>query len=156
MLGLKLNHVSKRGHRWQSSLLLVTSHYLNKLWPSSGMAYGIIRSQWLPLLHEFQCNSLWPSASIWHQAFWSTLIQILLIACHLFGAKAIPEQFFNILSNGPSGKNFKILSNKYTGIILCICPANERRYIVMSLLVGWVHTQNDPWVPMFYFLITIN
>ena len=28
---------------------------------------------------------------------------------------------------------------------LCICPANERqRYIVMSSLIGWSHTQNDP------------
>ena len=32
------------------------------------------------------------------------------------------------------------------GIILCMRPANERRcYIVMSSLIGWAHTQNDPW-----------
>ena len=30
------------------------------------------------------------------------------------------------------------------GIILCICPANNRpRYIVKSSLSGWTHTQND-------------
>ena len=38
---------------------------------------------------------------------------------------------------------------KYTsqsGIKLCMCPANERRrYIVTSSLIGWVHSQNDPW-----------
>ena len=32
------------------------------------------------------------------------------------------------------------------GIILCMCPVNgRRRYNVMSSLIGWTHTQNDPW-----------
>ena len=32
------------------------------------------------------------------------------------------------------------------GIILCMCPGNKRRcYIVTSSLIGWAHTQNDPW-----------
>ena len=32
-------------------------------------------------------------------------------------------------------------------VILCMRPANERwRYSVMPSLIGWVHTQNDPWV----------
>ena len=32
-------------------------------------------------------------------------------------------------------------------IILCMCPANERRcYNVTSSLIGWTHTQNDPWI----------
>ena len=35
---------------------------------------------------------------------------------------------------------------QHTGIILCVHPANEsRRYIVTPSLIGWVHTQNDPW-----------
>ena len=34
-----------------------------------------------------------------------------------------------------------------SGIILCMHSANERRrYIVTSPLIGWVHTQKDPWV----------
>ena len=34
----------------------------------------------------------------------------------------------------------------YTGIILCMCLTNERRlYIVTSSLIGWAHTQNDPY-----------
>ena len=34
-----------------------------------------------------------------------------------------------------------------TGIILCKCPTNERwRYNVTSSLIGWAHTQNNPWV----------
>ena len=35
----------------------------------------------------------------------------------------------------------------YTWIILCMCPAIKRRSynIVMSSLIGWVHTLNDPW-----------
>ena len=33
-----------------------------------------------------------------------------------------------------------------TGIILYLCPPNERRrYIVTSSLIGLAHTQNDPW-----------
>ena len=34
----------------------------------------------------------------------------------------------------------------YTGIIVCMYPANERwRYIVTASLISWVHTQNDLW-----------
>ena len=33
-----------------------------------------------------------------------------------------------------------------TGIILCVHPANERwRYSVAPSLIGWAHTQNDPY-----------
>ena len=33
-----------------------------------------------------------------------------------------------------------------SAIILCMRPANEgRRYIVASSLIGWAHTQNDPY-----------
>ena len=33
-----------------------------------------------------------------------------------------------------------------SGIILCICPANERWYYnVTSSFIGWAHSQNDPW-----------
>ena len=32
-------------------------------------------------------------------------------------------------------------------MILCMCPANEgRRDIVMSSLIGWMHSQNNPWL----------
>ena len=32
------------------------------------------------------------------------------------------------------------------GIILCMCPANERRrYNVTSSLIGWAHAQDDHW-----------
>ena len=34
----------------------------------------------------------------------------------------------------------------YTGIILCIRPANERRRYNVTSLIGWAHTQNDPWL----------
>ena len=35
----------------------------------------------------------------------------------------------------------------YTGIILCMRPANgRRRYNVTSSLIGWAHTQKDPCV----------
>ena len=35
---------------------------------------------------------------------------------------------------------------EYPGIILCMRPAYERRrYNITSSLIGWAHTQNDPW-----------
>ena len=35
--------------------------------------------------------------------------------------------------------------NCISGIILCMCPANERCHdTVKSSLIGWAHTQNDP------------
>ena len=35
------------------------------------------------------------------------------------------------------------------GIILCLGSANERwRYLITSSLIGWAHTQNDPWIHM--------
>ena len=41
----------------------------------------------------------------------------------------------------------------FSGIILCMCPANERRrYIVTSSLIGWAHHQNDPWIFIIAFL----
>ena len=33
----------------------------------------------------------------------------------------------------------------HAGIILCMCPANERRRYNVTSLIGWVHTQNDLW-----------
>ena len=36
---------------------------------------------------------------------------------------------------------------EYPGIILGMCPANQRRcYIVTSSLIGWAHTQKDPMI----------
>ena len=40
-----------------------------------------------------------------------------------------------------------LLPWKFAGIILFMRRANERRRNnVMSSLIGWVHTQNDPWI----------
>ena len=37
------------------------------------------------------------------------------------------------------------MATYFPGIILCMCPANERgRYSVTPSLIGWAHTQNDP------------
>ena len=38
-----------------------------------------------------------------------------------------------------------VYSTAYSGIILLMRPANERRrYNVTSSLIGWAHAQNDP------------
>ena len=50
----------------------------------------------------------------------------------------------------------------FPGIILCMRPANTRRcYNVMSSLIGWVHAQNNPWIPVlklmsFYVLMYLS
>ena len=38
----------------------------------------------------------------------------------------------------------EIWDTRSTGIILCVCPANKRRYIVTLYLIGGAHIQNDP------------
>ena len=49
------------------------------------------------------------------------------------------------------GKNdwylcYQTNNNQTSGIILCMRPANESwRYTVTPSLIGWAHTQNDPW-----------
>ena len=43
--------------------------------------------------------------------------------------------------------NFMIIGKCYTGIILCMCPANEKwRYNVTPFLIGWGHIRNDLWL----------
>ena len=42
-------------------------------------------------------------------------------------------------------------------IIQCVLPLNEtRRYIVMFCLIGWPHTQNDPWLNVFVNMVLYN
>ena len=37
----------------------------------------------------------------------------------------------------------------YSGIIMCMRPVKERRhYTVTSSLIGWAHTQKDPWLQL--------
>ena len=44
-----------------------------------------------------------------------------------------------------------------SGIILRMHPANERwRCIVTSSLIGWAHTQNDPWVLLWFVLFWLK
>ena len=45
----------------------------------------------------------------------------------------------------PSSIAIRHNRSKCSGIILSMRSAIERRYIVTSL-IGWAHTQNDPWV----------
>ena len=47
-------------------------------------------------------------------------------------------------------------NERHTGIILCICPTNEGQcYNVTVSLIGWVHTQNDPCLYSSWQLISI-
>ena len=44
-----------------------------------------------------------PGNNIWHHSSWSSLVQ--LMACHLFGAKPLPESMITYFSIGPLGTN---------------------------------------------------
>ena len=47
--------------------------------------------------------------------------------------------------------------SRHSGIMLCICPTNERRrYIVTSSLIGWAHTRTDPWHLKYCWCTTIT
>ena len=65
---------------------------------------------------------------------------------------SIPYELFkrDMLIHSTNEKNdiCSLFCNAYPGIILCMCPTNEWwRYIGMSSLIGWAHTQDDPCLP---------
>ena len=66
----------------------------------------------------------------------------------------------NFRSSGVTSSGYTVLSPNpcrlfdYTGIMSHMCPANERRrYNVTSSLIGWAHTQNDPWLQLSYITV---
>ena len=71
--------------------------------------------------------------SVWTKSCWNRPI------CQ------IPQCTREISHNAPfCNRNILMLQN--AGIILWMCPANERwRYHVTSSLIGWAHSQNDLW-----------
>ena len=45
--------------------------------------------------------------------------------------------------------NFIHITDNLAGIVLCMHSADERQhYIVTTSLIGWAHTQKDPWFSM--------
>ena len=63
-----------------------------------------------------------------HGPWWQHMVswEEVNMACCLIGTKTLTEP---------------------AGMILWTRPANERwRYIVTSSLIGWAHSQNDPWI----------
>ena len=55
----------------------------------------------------------------------------------------------DLASSGVIGKHWPShLKATFPGVILCMCPANERwRYNVTSSLIGCARTKNDPCIP---------
>ena len=116
-------------------------------------------------------DSLGSSDMIWCHRTRSSLDQVM--ACCLFGAKPLPEPSLTSCQLDPKEQtprwNFNRNSSFFikekafetmvcklavilfrpqcTGITLCMRPANgRRRYNVTSSLIGWTHTQNNPWM----------
>ena len=53
-------------------------------------------------------------------------------------------QWVNTFSTDTVGCCYAMIN--WSGIILGMGSASERCYYVTSPLIGWVHTQNDPWM----------
>ena len=84
----------------------------------------------------------------------STTFYIIVRKCyfHYWGGRIICSVHHNTHSNkyfirlrNASKATLKNMS-LYTGLILCLRPANERRrYFVTTSLTGWVQAENQPW-----------
>ena len=66
-------------------------------------------------------------------------------------------QFFYFAKLGLKHRSqMTYVNNGCSGLILCVCPANERRHYIVTLsLIGMAHTQNDPWVLKGASLLTV-
>ena len=71
-------------------------------------------------------------------------MEAILFLCQALGTKNLISKPFQ--SADGQGFSFLYYLHRDSGIILCMRPANGRPlYNVMSSLIGWAHTQNDPW-----------
>ena len=148
MLGLKLNHVSKRGH------CLATSHYLNQacyhcpistMWFHTGKTTSLywIRAH-SPILHP-QMSSFPFLPSPWSVSYAYCSDNHLLISpspatsprwegvglpCYVdYPGRFVQEEHRHC---------YPLLD---AGLILGLHPANERlRYFIMTSLIGWAYT----------------
>ena len=77
---------------------------------------------------------------------------IICIDDHIFiviGSRKINPVILHLFSHCQHMCDISMTECLRPGIILWMHPASERRrYIVTSSLIGWVHTQNNPWYLM--------
>ena len=96
---------------------------------SSGTNFNEILSEILIFSYKILCLNV-------SSAKWRPFILWFHSLPQSINENVIPDSAFFFIS---------ITMDTSTGIILCMCPAIERRcYNVMSSLIGWAHTQNDP------------
>ena len=86
---------------------------------------------------------------LWGESTWKgPVMQILLLALTSYGTNC--RYVGNLKHHKADISLYRWVyewSLGYAGIILWMCPANERwRYNVLPSLIGWVHTQNDSWI----------
>ena len=155
MLGLKLNHVSKRGH-WEQKTL----HILHFQWcsrrPSHERYFDRMRNSMKicdALAHNILGWSQWNFAHVttvtlsWH------VQNFVVIGLAYFGpehSKFLSNFIFDRNPNSGTGAWYPLRASWHkfwhAGIILGMGSANERRhYNVTPSLIGQAHTHNDPW-----------
>ena len=125
-----------RWHGFTSTLALVMayyqtapSHYLNLYW------LFINEVLWHSPASHFKGSA---QATILHIEFENYTFRII--------ATSSRGQWVNWVNI-----THRLREGKHAGINLSMRPANERRrYIVTSSLIGWAHTQNNPWTLLFF------
>ena len=114
MLGLKLNHVSKRGYWWTSRYWLFETSRLSchvTVIKCSGCSVCYYVIHWIACL-----NSLWPRATIWRHGSESTLVQV--IVCCLTAPSHYLNQYCFFSSMNFVG-HMRAISQKLHMISIC-------------------------------------
>ena len=110
--------------------------------------------RWDPKTGQFKDRvwTIWLRFCRWYIQMHCTILHSSHCILTQISLNFLPEGLVNNMSTSDSGNYVAMnrhevgISISGAGIILCMCPANERQhYNVTSLPIGWVHTQNDPW-----------
>ena len=134
MLGLKLNHVSKRGH-WKCLVKIKIIKQVRGL--------KVILSTTIPQVYNkhsifhMPINSSLPCATYIGQ--WTVLILLQVIACHLFGIKPLPEPTMIHCQLEPE-KKLQWNLNQTTKIFLL-----ENVVCEVVTISSWGSCVNTPW-----------
>ena len=139
MLGLKLNHVSKRGQRrWMIQFCLTQKRRIyiyNKRHPILSNTCSIIVA--LLKTMSARIDALFFISPLPGQQFTTNPLPFLCVP------PCLQQLGFQILRT----VHLALVGCQIPGTIMDIGAAYERRhYIVTSSLSGWAHTQNDPWI----------
>ena len=95
-------------------------------------------------------------SSLAHDFMLPVILNILLIKTKTSKGKYLPTSWLVCKCKYMIYNIFHELCRQFSGMILWLCPARERRrYNVMWSLDGQTHTQNDAWVLLCFVLLWV-